>query len=181
MATLKTPVSPDDHIQGNPDAPVTLLEYGDYECPYCGAAYPIVKELQADYADELRFVFRNFPLTQIHPLAEPAAESAEYAAANKKFWEMHDALYENQQRLSTPTFFELAEALNLDGGGLQRALETQEFTPRIRQDFMSGVRSGVNGTPTFFINGVRHEGGFEYKDLADTLDAALARPKRKVS
>src|SRR5437879_10742828 len=148
MATLKTPVTSDDYIQGNPDAPVTLLEYGDYECPYCGAAYPIVKALQAEYEGDLRFVFRNFPLTQIHPLAEPAAETAEFAGVHQQFWEMHDAIYENQERLSIPTLFELADALELDNAALRRALETHEFLPRIRRDFLSGVQSGVNGTPT---------------------------------
>jgi protein-disulfide isomerase len=181
MATLKTAVSPDDHIQGNPTAPVTLLEYGDYECPYCGAAYPVVKALQAEYADDLRFVFRNFPLTQVHPLAEPAAEAAEYAGANQRFWEMHDALYENQQRLSMPLFLELADGMELDIGGVRRALETHEFLPRIKQDFSSGVRSGVNGTPTFFINGVRHEGGFEYDELVAGIDSALAQSNRRAA
>jgi protein-disulfide isomerase len=181
MATLQTPVTPDDHIQGNPDAPVTLLEYGDYECPYCGEAYPIVKAGQAEYGDDLCFVFRNFPLTQIHPLAEPAAEAAEFAGAHQHFWEMHDAIYENQDRLSIPTLFELAEALDLDAGALRRALETHEFLPRIRRDFLSGVKSGVNGTPTFFINGVRHEGSYQFEDLSAAIESALARPKRRVS
>ena len=181
MPTLKVPVTPNDHIQGNPDAPVTLLEYGDYECPFCGAAYPIVKALQADYGDDLRFVFRNFPLAQIHPLAEPAAETAEYADSRGRFWEMHDALYENQERLSIPTFFELAEALDLDLSGLRRALETHEFLPRIREDFLGGVRSGVNGTPSFFINGVRHEGSYDYEQLSAAIDSALARANRRAA
>ncbi len=181
MTTLKTPVTPDDHIQGNPDAPITLLEYGDYECPYCGEAYPIVKTLQSEYEDDLRFVFRNFPLTQVHPLAEPSAEAAEFADAHQQFWEMHDAIYENQERLSIPTLYELAETLGLDVRALRRALDTHEFLPRVRRDFLSGVKTAVNGTPTFFINGIRHEGSFQFDDLNAAIESALARPKRRIS
>ena len=111
MATLKVPVSPDEHIQGAENAAVTLVEYGDYQCPFCGSAYPIVKKLQKKFGDQLRFIFRNFPLAQIHPFAEPAAETAEYAGAKGQFWEMHDRLYENQSRLDGPLFFELAQVL----------------------------------------------------------------------
>jgi protein-disulfide isomerase len=182
MATLRVPVTPDDHIWGNNDAPVTLVEYGDYECPHCGRAHPIVKALQAEYGPEtLRFVFRNFPMTQIHPLAEPAAETAEYAGANGKFWEMHDAIYDNQPSLSLPMLFELAEALDLSAKGLSESLETHEFLPKIRNDFLGGVKNGVNGTPTFFINGVRHEGSYEYEDLADAIETQLAGQRRRMA
>jgi protein-disulfide isomerase len=173
MASLKVPVTPDDHIQGPEDAPVTLLEYGDYQCPFCARAYAIVKALQRDFGDQVRFVFRNFPLTQIHPLAESAAETAEYAGANGRFWEMHDALYENQPRLGRTLFSELAENLGLSGDGLRAALEKHEFLPRIREDFTAGVRSGVNGTPTFFINGERHEGSWQNEDLAAAIKDRL--------
>ena len=127
MAKLKVPVTPDDHIQGPENAPVTLLEYGDYECPYCGRAYPIVKALQGDFGEQLRFVFRHFPLAQIHPLAEPAAKAAEFAGSRGRFWEMHDRLYENQSRLGVPLLFELARDLGLPDDGLREALENHEF------------------------------------------------------
>src|SRR5512132_1246475 len=114
-SSLILPVSEQrDHIQGPADAPVTLLEYGDYECPYCGAAYPIIKEVQARMGDRLRFVFRNFPITTSHPHSEHAAEVAEAAATQGKFWEMHDHLYENQQRLTNPDLHGYAEVLGLD-------------------------------------------------------------------
>ncbi len=178
MATLRVPVTPDDHIQGDEDAPVTLLEYGDYQCPFCGRAYYITKELQKNYGPQLRFVFRNFPLSEIHPLAEPAAEAAEFAGAHGRFWEMHDGLYENQDSLGLPLFVELADDLGLSETGLQRALAEHQFLPKIRADFLGGVRSGVNGTPTFFVNGARHEGSYEYEDLAAEIDARLARQTR---
>ena len=174
MASLKVPVTAADHIQGNEEAPVTLLEYGDYECPHCGHAHPIVKQVQRHYGDRLRFVFRNFPLTEIHPLAEPAAEAAEFAGVHGKFWEMHDAIYDNQERLSLPLLPELADELGLSRNNVRVALAEHEFQPKIKHDFMGGVRSGVNGTPTFFINGVRHDGAFEFEDLVAAIDAALA-------
>jgi protein-disulfide isomerase len=173
VARLRVPVTPDDHIQGPESAPITLVEYGDYQCPFCGRAYPIVKELQRDFADQLRFVFRNFPLAQTHLLAEPAAETAEYAGANGRFWEMHDGLYENQPSLGVPRFLELAHGLGFSEDGLRNALENHEFLPRIRRDFMGGVKSGVNGTPSFFINGIRHEGGWGYEDLARAIESHL--------
>ena len=174
MATLEVPLDENDHIQGGLDAPVTLLEYGDYQCSFCGRAYHVIKQLQKDYGPQLKFVFRNFPLSEIHRLAEPAAEVAEFAGAHGQFWEMHDALYENQDSLGVQRFLELADGLGLPETGLQRALAQHQFTANIRADFLGGVRSGVNGTPTFFINGVRHDGSYEYKDLAAYIDAHLA-------
>ena len=178
MSSLKVPVTEADHIQGNnEDAPIVLVEYGDYECPHCAHAHPIVKQLQRHYGDRLRFVFRNFPLTEIHPMAEPAAEAAEFAAAHRKFWEMHDAIYDNQPELSLALLLELAGELGLSESKLRAALADHQFLPKIRSDFMGGVRSGVNGTPTFFINDVRHEGPFEFEDLVAAIDARLAHPK----
>ena len=172
-AALAIPVDEDrDHIQGRADAPVTLVEYGDYECPYCGAAYPIVKEVQARLGDTLRFVFRNFPITTSHPHAEQAAEAAEAAAAQRKFWEMHDLLYENQRRLGDPDLRSYAEELGLDVGRFDAELAGHVHAPRVREDFMSGVRSGVNGTPTFFVNGVRHDGPWDAETLTEALMAA---------
>ena len=178
MAVLKVPVTQNDHIQGNNDAPVTLVEYGDYQCPFCARAYHIVNELQKDYGPQLRFVFRNFPLSEIHPLAEPAAEVAEFAGAHGRFWEMHDSLYENQGTLGLPLFVELADHLSLPETGLRRSLADHQLSAKIRADFLGGVRSGVNGTPTFFINGVRHEGSYEYEELAADIDASAARQSK---
>src|ERR1700738_3290258 len=123
MSSLKIPVTENDHIQGNPDAPLTLVEYGDYECPYCGVAYAMIKQVQENFGKNLRFVFRNFPLQEVHPYAEMAAEAAEFAGHNGRFWEMHDALFENQSLLSLELIVELAENLGLSGEELQKALK----------------------------------------------------------
>jgi protein-disulfide isomerase len=170
---LTVPVSVDrDHIQGPGNAAVTLLEYGDYECPFCGAAYPIVKEVQSRMGDRLRFVFRNFPIATSHPHAERAAEAAEAAASQGKFWEMHDLLYENQKRLGDTDLHAYAEHLGLDVGAFDQDLAGYAHAERVREDFMSGVRSGVNGTPTFYINGLRHDGGYEVESLLGALERA---------
>ena len=170
-AKLTLPVSEDrDHIQGAAEAPATLLEYGDYECPFCGAAYPILKEVQSRLGDRLRFVFRNFPITTSHPHAELAAEAAEAADAQRKFWEMHDLLYESQQHLEAADLHRYAEQLGLDVGRFDNELARHVHAERVREDFMSGVRSGVNGTPTFYLNGVRHDGDYELETLLAALD-----------
>jgi protein-disulfide isomerase len=168
-AQLKPPVSERDHIEGDSQAPVTLVEYGDYECPHCGRAYPIVKEVQRRLGTRLRFVFRNFPLTQMHPHAEHAAEAAESAAAQGKFWAMHDALFENQHALDDANLLQLAEELGLDGQPFSTDMSEHHYAPRVREDVMSGIRSGVNGTPTFFVNGVRYDDSWD----VDTLTAAV--------
>jgi protein-disulfide isomerase len=174
-AELTLPVDVErDHIEGGVDAPVTLLEYGDYQCPFCGAAYPIVKEVQGRMGDRLRFVFRNFPITTSHPRAEQAAEAAEAAAGQGKFWEMHDLLYENQKRLTDPDLHGYAEQLGLDVGKFDEELAEHVHAERLREDFMSGVRSGVNGTPTFYVNGVRHDGGYRLDSLLEALERAAA-------
>jgi protein-disulfide isomerase len=171
-AVLTLPVSEDrDHIQGPANAPVTLVEYGDYQCPYCGAAYPIIKEVQARMGDRLRFVFRNFPITTAHPQAEQAAEAAEAAGAQDRFWPMHDLLYENQRHLADEDLLRYAGQLGLDVDSFGRDLAEHVHAARVHDDFMSGVRSGVNGTPTFYINGVRHDDSYD----VETLFAALNR------
>lgn len=172
MATLKVPVTKDDHAQGAEDAVVTLVEYGDYECPHCGHAYPIVKRVQKHFGARLRFVFRNFPLNEIHPNAEDAAEVAEFAATQGKFWEMHDLIFENQPELGPETYANLARSLKLPVSAMESALEEGSFTDRVRSDFSGGVRSGVNGTPTFFINGQRHDDSFEHDVLIAAIEAA---------
>jgi protein-disulfide isomerase len=177
MSVLQVPVTSADHTQGDPRAPVALVEYGDYECPACGLGYPIVKSVQKHFGKRLRFVFRNFPLTQIHPHAESAAETAEFASAHERFWQMHDALYENQSALGLALYLELAEALHLSGMVLSEALENGTFRPKVRNDFMGGLKSGVNGTPTFFINGRRHDAPFDLEYLVAAIDAELAQVK----
>jgi protein-disulfide isomerase len=172
---LTMPVSEDrDHIQGPSDAAVTLIEYGDYECPYCGAAYPIVKEVQARMGERLRFVFRNFPITTAHPHAEQAAEAAEAAAVQGSFWEMHDLLYENQKRLENEDLRGYAEQLGLDVGHFDTELSEHVHADRVHDDFLSGVRSGVNGTPTFYINGSRHDDSYDEESLVAALERAAA-------
>ena len=181
MATLKTPVTLEDHIQGPEDAAATLVEYGDYECPHCGHADPIVKRVQKHFGKGLRFVFRNFPLSEIHPHAESAAETAEFADAHGKFWEMHDGLFENQERLGGPLYLKLAQELSLSPVELRQALEEGKYKDRVRVDFSSGVPSGVNGTPTFFINGKRHDGPFDYESLVLAIDEAIDRQRNAIS
>jgi len=172
---LTLPVADDrDHVQGPADAAVTLLEYGDYECPFCGAAYPIVKHVQETMGERLRFVFRNFPITTAHPHAEQAAEAAEAAAAQGQFWPMHDLLYENQRDLETDDLIAYASRLGLDVPRFQRELAHHVHAARVREDFMSGVRSGVNGTPTFYIDGERYEGSYDAEPLLDALKQAAA-------
>ena len=174
MAELKIPVTEKDHIQGELGAPVILVEYGDYECPHCGRAYPVVQRVQKHFGKRMGFVFRNFPLNEIHPNAEAAAETAEFAGANGRFWEMHDGIFENQGSLSLPMLLELAKELGLSESGLGGALTSREFAARVKSDFIGGARSGVNGTPTFFINGERFDGPAEFEGLVAGIDGALA-------
>lgn len=174
MSTLKIPISAQDHVQGNAKAGCTLIEYGDYECPHCGAAYPLVQQLQKHFGKRMRFVFRNFPLTQIHANAQAAAEVAEFAASKGKFWEMHDLLFENQDRLGDELFAELAGQLSLDPGEMHRALKKKTFTDHVRTDFTGGVRSGVNGTPTFYINDQRYNRPMDYDTMVQAIEEALA-------
>ncbi len=147
-----------DHIQGRPDAPLTLLEYGDYECPFCGEAYGVLKAIQQRLGDDLCFAFRNFPLTNMHPHAEHAAEAAEAAGAQGRFWEMHDVLFENQDALEDEDIARYASELDLDARRLMLEVVSSAHAERIREDFKSGVRAGVNGTPTLFVNGRRYDG-----------------------
>lgn len=166
---LTIPVGPDDHSAGAADAPVTLVEYGDFQCPHCAKAYPVVKDIQRRLGKKLRFVFRNFPLTRIHPEAEHAAEAAEAAGAQGAFWPMHDRLFERQFALDDDHLVEYAAELGLDADRLRGALDAGTYADRVRDDFMSGVKSGVNGTPTFFINGARHDGGNDLESLLGAL------------
>ena len=172
MSKLSVPVRSEDHRQGEEDAGCVLVEYGDYECPSCGEAYPIVKRLQKHFGKRLLLVYRNFPLSQMHPHAESAAETAEFAGSHDKFWEMHDLLFENQDRLEDSLLVELTQELHLAPTKLQDALENKLFQPRVRADFAGGVRSGVNGTPTFFMNDQRHNGAFDFDSLVNEIERA---------
>jgi protein-disulfide isomerase len=171
--TLTPPVSERDHVAGPDQAPLTLVEYGDFECPHCGRAYPIVKQLQQQLGKKLRFVYRHFPLTKIHAHAQHAAEAAEAAAAQGAFWQIHDRLFERQFALEDENLVEYAQELGLDADRLSGELAAGTHRNRVRDDFMSGVKSGVNGTPTFFINGVRHDGDYDVASLLAALEGAL--------
>ncbi len=173
MSTLTKPVSPHDHAEGSIDAPLTLVEYGDYQCPYCGAAYPVVKRLQKTLGKNLRFVFRNFPLTQVHPYALIAAEAAEAAALQDKFWEMHDLLFEEQNLLKPEIVLSWAKKIELNLERFENDIKQDVVEKRIKEDRQSGIRSGVNGTSTFFINGTRYDGPHDYNSLLTALESAL--------
>lgn len=169
--SLKPPPGREDHSQGRDDAPVTLVEYGDYQCPYCGEAYAIVKAVQREMGSDLRFVFRNFPLQQAHPQALAAASMAEAAAGEGLFWPMHDLLYEHQDQLDDAGLAGYGRVLGLSDAAVEAAF-SGAYLQRIRQDFDSGIRSGVNGTPAFFINGRRHDGGWDAATLLQAMRAA---------
>ncbi len=173
MSTLTQPVSPHDHAEGPVDAPLNLVEYGDYQCPYCGAAYPVVKRLQKTLGKKLRFVFRNFPLTQMHPYALIAAQAAEAAALQGKFWEMHDLLFEEQNLLKLEIIPSWAKRIGLNLEQFEKNIKQAVVEKRIKEDRQSGIRGGVNGTPTFFINGTRHDGPYDYNSLLAALESAL--------
>ena len=169
---LVLPVSERDHIKGPSTAPVVLVEYGDYECPHCRQAYQVVKKLERRLGDNLRFVFRNFPLTAVHPHAELAAEAAEAAAAQGKFWEMHDLIFENQEALELDNLVEYANTLGLNSTQFLRDVTEHRYAKRVREDVSNGARSGVNGTPTFFVNGIRHDGSYEMGSLLSAIEQA---------
>ena len=171
MSTLKVPVSERDHIRGDVDARATLVEYGDYQCPYCAAAHPVVSQVLAAFGPRLRFVFRHFPLTQVHPHAQAAAETAEFAGANGAFWQMHDLLYANQPRLGLPLLIALTRSLKLPVQSLEEALLSHSHASKIQSDFIGGVRSGVNGTPAFFVGDRRHDGPHDYASLVMAINA----------
>ena len=174
MSRLTTPVSEADHRSGPDDAPVTLVEYGDFECPSCRAAYPFVEDVRKKMGARLRFVFRHFPLTQMHPHAMHAAEAAEAAGAQSKFWQMHGALFQHQDALEDADLVRYAKALHLDVERFTSELASEAHAKRVRESIRSGIRSGVNGTPTFFINGVRYDGSWGAPELLAALEAATA-------
>jgi protein-disulfide isomerase len=169
ITRLTLPISGRDHAQGPDTAPVTLLEYGDYECPYCGQAYPIIKNIQKQLGAQLRFVFRNFPISEVHPHAQHAAEAAESAGVQNKFWGMHDYLYEHQHKLDDNHLRQYASTLEMDVARFDDEMAKHVHADRVREDFMSGIRSGVNGTPTFYINGIRYDDSWDEETLLTTI------------
>ena len=158
MSQLTVPVSARDHLRGSIDAPVIMVEYADFECPYCAQAYPVVKALENQLGDMLAVAFRHFPLATVHPHAQLAAEAAEAAGAQGRFWDMHDTLFENQSRLAPDDLVAYASMLQLDVARFAQDVAAHRHAGKIREDFISGVRSGISGTPTFFINGLMHTG-----------------------
>ncbi|EFH84552.1 DsbA family protein [Ktedonobacter racemifer] len=179
-ALLVVPVSEQDHRQGSADAPVMLVQYGDYECPYTRRSTTVVRALQQQLGTQMRFVFRNFPLTEIHPHALHSAEAAEAAAAQGKFWEMHDYIFHHQHTLEDADLRRFAEALDLDVGQFEYDMAHHQHLRRIEADVEGGIQSGVQGTPTFYINGVRHDGSWEQAALFAAIQQALLAPYSNV-
>ena len=176
MSALKLAVNSADHHQGNVNAATTLVEYGDFQCPYCRRAHPLVKRLLKEKGNELHFVFRNFPLRSIHPHAYISATSAEAAGKQGKFWEMHDLIFENQDKLNTNYLLSLAEDIGLDLVQFAQDLKSKKILDKTEKDFESGIRSGVNGTPTFFLNGyplLTYDGTYESLLDAVQLESEL--------
>jgi protein-disulfide isomerase len=165
--SLQPEISPADQTQGNEQAKIKIVEYGDYQCPHCSKAYRIIKEIQSTYGDQILFVFRNFPLQESHRYANIAAQAAQAAGRQGKFWEMHDAIFENQEHLDEDYLDNLAEKLGLDMEQFEYDLNSEEISNKVEDDFESGVKSGVNGTPSFFVNGTKFDGGVE--DLLQVL------------
>jgi protein-disulfide isomerase len=171
---LRPPVNEKDHATGPDNAPVILVEYGDYQCPHCGHAYPIIKQIQEELGNDLNFVFRNFPLSESHPQAFIAAVATEAAARQDAFWPMHDVVFENQRRLNYTSLLEYASSINADKEQLATDMESEELKQKVEDDFESGIVSGVNGTPTFFVNGKRYNGAIDNDDLLNFLKEQIA-------
>src|SRR6266481_1754839 len=172
-ATLTVPVGKRDHIQGPSSAAVTLVEYADYQCPFCGNVHPVIKRLQKHFGDRLRFVFRNFPQVRIHAYAQRAAEAAEAAGGQDKFWEMHDYLFEHQGALDAENLVRAAGTLGLDKVKFDREVAERAYADRVQRDIQSGIDSGVGGTPTLFINGVRNDDDDDFDTLKAKIKEAM--------
>jgi protein-disulfide isomerase len=175
MSVLVDPVGPGDHVLGRPDAPVILVEYADYECPFCARAHYTMVEVLRRVGNVVRYVVRYFPLTQVHPHALLAAEAAEAAGVQGKFWAMHATLFENQDALGLSDLVSYAGELDLDVTRFADELDRKVYLPRVRKDFHAGVRSGVNGTPTFFLDGMRYDGDRDADSLVYAISGAASR------
>jgi protein-disulfide isomerase len=171
LTRLLLPIHDEDHVHGPASADFTLVEYGDYECPDCGRLFHIIRDLQASLGERLRIVYRHYPLSGIHPQAQEAAEAAEAAGVQDRFWQMHDLLFENQNALKRKDLISYAERLELDTERFRHELKREDFRDRVREDFRLGVQNGVYGTPGLFLNGVRHDGAWD----RDTLLKELTR------
>jgi protein-disulfide isomerase len=169
----KTPITEEDWSLGSPDAPATLLEYGDFECPYCAMARPELESVVEADPDTIRLVYRHFPITTIHPHALTAAEAAEAAGAQGKFWEMHDMLFENQDRLEYEDLVEYAEEIGLDVKRFDREMKSRRYEGEVKKDFRQGMKDGVNGTPTIFINRIRYDGPRDQVSILAAVAAVL--------
>ena len=181
MPELQIPLSEADHLVGSPEATVTLVEYGDYQCPYCRAAHPVVIDLLRRFGSELVFAYRHFPLMAIHPLAKPAAEAAEFADEFDRFWEMHATLYASGPQLTFRTLLLIADGLGLGADRLREALTAGTYAAKVESDYAGGLASGVDGTPCFFINGRRHDGSYAAPALAAAIESARQEaPAQKV-
>jgi len=174
-ATLTIPVNHTDHMLGPESAKVTLVEYGDFECPSCGQAYPAVKMLLKHFGDRVRFVFRHFPQREVHPHAELAAEAAETAGAQKKFWHMHDLLFENQLHLKAKSLRQYAEKAEVDLERYDYEMKDHVYLQRVQEDIESGTKSGVRSTPTFYVNGVVQDVSFGLEHLQAAIESALRK------
>lgn len=178
MSRLRVPVSARDHVLGGPNPLVTLVEYGDYECPHCAAAHPNVRRVHAQFGDKLAVIYRHFPITEVHPHALAAAQTAEFAGEYGQFWEMHEAIFLNQRRLNQTTLFALASRLGLSQFDLRDAINRGRYLDKINDDFIGGVRSGVNATPTFFVEGERYNGAYSWPNLITAVSAAMREGTR---
>jgi formate-nitrite transporter family protein len=172
MPELTPPLSAEDHVDGPERAELELVMYGDFQCPYCTAAYPIVHRIRDQLAGRLLFAFRHFPLRDIHPDAERAAEAAEAAAAQGAFWQMHDRMYESNGALSLDDLIRDAADLGLDSERVAAELDSEAHASRVQRDLDSGIASGVTGTPGFFVGGRLHRGSFDAQSLTAALEAS---------
>jgi protein-disulfide isomerase len=175
---LKNAITERDQKEGNESAPLTLVEYGDYQCPHCGAAYPVIKKLQAHFGNDLLFVFRNFPLAEIHPFAMTAALTAEASGLQKKFWAVHDVIFTYQHQLSAQQLLKWAKEAGVELYKLEKDMQSEIVTSKVESDFEGGIRSGVNGTPSFFINEQRYDGDYSFEHMRNALDKILQTSSR---
>jgi protein-disulfide isomerase len=174
MSGLKPPFNKADHYLGSPESPVQFVEFGDFQCPHCGAAYPMLKEIKKRYGSDMLFIFRHFPLTEVHPFAQLAAIATEAAARQGKFWEMHDLIFENQASLSREMLIGLAKVIHLEMKMFREDLEDPKLFEKVEFDFESGIKSGVNGTPSFYINGEKYNGPYTFQALAHAVDQVMS-------
>jgi protein-disulfide isomerase len=175
----KTPISEDDWILGAPDAPVTILEYGDFECPYCGMAHPVLQSLVAENQETIRLIYRHFPITNIHPHAFPAAEAAEAAGAQGRFWEMHDMLFTHQDQLEDDDLVAYAAALDLNVERFDQEMRGHRHRYEVQRDFRRGIQDGANGTPTLFINRLRYDRPRDYDSMMLAITAILEAERER--